>query len=233
MIIMILHNPLTALFVTIASFLGARALQQKWDGNALLNPAIISILSVVVFLTIFDIPYAEYSANVDLINAFLGPAIVALAIPLYHQITMIKKAALAIFVAVGVTCIVAAFGGYQIAHMMGAIQDIQLAIMTKSVTTPITIGIAETIGAKPSLAILFVFVTGISGCLLAKSIFQIFRITNQSAQGFALGVTCHALGVATALQINERAGAFAALGMSLMGIISGILLPILILWLII
>lgn len=228
-----IFHPLTALFVTMGSFLLAQWIQKRMNGHSLLNPVVLSIIIVVSFLIMFDIPYKQYLQNVHLINGLLGPATVALAIPLYHQLARIKKSLLPIGLSISVASLVAAGTGYFLAHKMGAATDIQLALIPKSATTPIAIEIAEKIGTDPSLAVFFVFTTGIIGSVIAGFIFKLVRITDEKAIGLALGVTCHGLGVARALQISEKAGAFAALGMSLMGIISGIVLPILVLWLLV
>ena len=226
----ILIHPLMALFITIGSFLTAQWLQNKINGHTLLNPVVISIIIVAAYIVSLDINYEDYLYNVNLIHGFLGPATVALAIPLYHQLHLIKKSALAIGVAVRIASLVAAGVAYFLSNLMGAPEDLQLAIIPKSVTTAIAIGIAEKIGTQPSLAIFFVFTTGIIGSVIATMIFRIFGITDEKAIGLSLGVTCHGLGVARAFQCSEKTGAFAVLGMSLMGIISGITLPMLVLY---
>ena len=224
----ILIHPLMALFVTLGSFLAAQWLQKKLGGHSLLNPVVIAIALVVIYISALDIPYAEYLENANLIHGLLGPATVALAIPLYNQLSLIKKSALGIVAAVLVASLVAAGVAYYMAVLMGATEDIQLSIIPKSATTAIAIGIAEKVGAQPSLAVFFVFTTGIIGSVIATMLFKLFRITDERAIGLSLGATCHGLGVARAFQYSEKAGVFSALGMSLMGIISGILLPILV-----
>ena len=226
----IIMHPLSALFVTIGSYVAAQWLQKKLGNHSIANPVIIAIAMVVGFLVVFDIPYADYLANVDLIHSLLGPVTVALALPLYHHFPTIKKNLWPIFSITVAACFVAASVAYGLAHYMEAAQDIQLSIIPKSVTMPIAIGIAEKIGTNASLAVFFVFTTGIIGTLIATAIFKICRITSDSAIGFSLGITCHGLGVAKAFQHSKEAGAFAALGMSLMGIVSGIILPIWVLY---
>ncbi len=223
----ILVHPLMALFFTIGSFVLAQWFQKRMGGHSLLNPVVVAITLVVIYIVALKIPYQEYLKNVNLIHALLGPATVALAIPLYNQLTLIKKSLIPIGIAVLASCLVAAGVAYYLTHLMNAPRDIQLSIIPKSTTTAIAIGIAEKIKADPSLAIFFVFTTGIIGSLIATLIFKICRIRNERAIGLSLGATCHGLGVARAFQYSERAGAFSVLGMSLMGIVSGILLPLL------
>lgn len=225
----ILTHPLTALLVTIGSFSFAQWLQKKAHGNSLLNPVVIAIALSVTFIAFSGIGYETYMQGAGFIHFLLGPATVALAVPLYKQIQMIGKQALAVGTAVLTACFVSGFVAWALACSMGASMDIQLSIIPKSVTTPIAIGIAEKIETIPSLAVFFVFTTGILGSLFATLIFQLVKMNDDKAAGFSLGATCHALGVARAFQKSETAGAFAVLGMSLMGLTSGVLMPFVIL----
>lgn len=221
-----LNTPLAAMFVTLSSYLAAQWLQKKTGGHGLVNPVVIAIALVVIYIKTLNIPYDQYLKNANLIDGFLGPATVALAIPLYKQWSMIRRAKTALAVSILAACVTAAGAGFLVAHLMGAGRDIMLAILPKSTTTAIAIGIAHKIGADPSLALFFVFTTGMIGSVIASGVFKLCRIHDKRAAGFALGAACHGLGVARALQMGETPGAFAALGMSLMGIVSGILLPL-------
>ena len=224
----ILTHPLMAMFVTLGSYVLAEVVQKKANGHPLLNPVVIAIAVVVTYVTLLGIPYETYLQHVEVIHYLLGPATVALAIPLYAQLPLIRKSFAAIMVAVGVSCITAAGSAYWLALESGAPEAMRLAIISKSTTTAIAIGIANKINADPSLAIFFVFMTGIVGSLFGVMLLKICRIRDQRAIGLSMGVVCHGLGTARALQEGEQAGAFAALGMSLMGIVSGIALPLLV-----
>ena len=226
----ILTHPLMAIFVTLGSFLLAQKIQEKYHGHNLLNPVVVAIGFVVIYLTALDIPHATYLQDVNIIHALLGPTTVALAVPLYNQLPLIKKSFGAILGAIFISSLVAAGTAYYLADIMGAAEDIKLAIIPKSTTTPIAIGIAEKINIQVSLAVFFVFTTGIIGTMIGAVVFKICRITDAKAIGLAFGTACHGLGVARAFQHNKQAGAFAALGMGLMGIVSGILLPALTLY---
>ncbi|MGV7234813.1 MAG: LrgB family protein [Nitrosomonadaceae bacterium] len=228
----ILSHPLMALFVTIGSFLAAQWFQKKMGGYSFLNPVVIAIVMIAIYIVILDIPYKEYLHDVNLIHGLLGPATVALALPLYHQLSLIKKSIVPISISVVSASLIAAGVAYYLTILMGSSEEIQLAIIPKSTTAAIAISIAEKISADPSLVVFFVFTTSIIGSLIATSIFRVFKITDERAIGLSLGATCHSLGVATAFQYSEKSGAFAVLGMSLMGIVSGILLPFLVLFLI-
>jgi putative effector of murein hydrolase len=221
-----LTHPLMSLFVTIGSYLLAQWVQKKAGGHSLLNPIVIAIIMVIAYLIYFDIPYPLYLEGVDFMNLLLGSVTVAFAIPLYNQLPLIRQSIVAISIAIFVACFVAAFSAYYLAGFMGASKDIQLAIAEKSVTIAIAISIANKIGADPALSVFFVFTTGIIGSVIATGIFSICKIEDEKAIGLSLGVACHGLGLARAIQYSETAGVFAAIGMSLMGFFSGVILPI-------
>lgn len=225
----ILTHPLTSLLVTLGAFSLAQWLQKKAGGHSLLNPVVVAIAITVIFIIASGIGYEAYMEGAGFIHFLLGPATVALAVPLYKQLQMIGKQALAVGTAVLTACFISGFVAWFLANQMGAETDIQLSIIPKSVTTPIAIGIAEKINTIPSMAVFFVFTTGILGSLFATLIFKIVRMDDDKAVGFSLGATCHGLGVARAFQKSETAGAFSVLGMSLMGLVSGILMPLIIL----
>ena len=228
----ILTQPSAALFVTIGSYLLAQWFQKKMGNHDLLSPVVVAILLVVTYIAAFGLSYEQYLEDVHVLYGLLGTATVALAVPLYKQLSLIKQSLFGIGAAVLVCSLVAAGVAYYIAHTMGASEELQLAIIPKSTTTAICIGIAEKIGAKPSLAVFFLFTTGIVGSLIAVPLLKLVRITDDRAIGLALGVTSHGLGLARAFQHSNRAGAFAALGLSLMGMVSGVVLPILVFWLV-
>ncbi len=225
----ILSYPLTSLIVTLGAYSFAVWLQKKAGGHSLLNPIVIAIALVVTFISVSGISYETYMKGANFIHFLLGSATVALAVPLYKQLKMIKKQAVAVIASVLTACFISGFVAWFLAYQMNAGQDIQLSIISKSVTTPIAIGIAEKIGAIPSMAVFFVFTTGILGSLFATIIFKIVKMDNDKAVGFSLGATCHGLGVAKAFQKSETAGVFSVLGMSLMGLVSGILMPFIVL----
>jgi len=226
----IVTHPLMSLIVTLGAYSLAIILQKKAGGHSLLNPVVIAIVMVVLFITISGIDYQTYMDGAGIIHFLLGPATVALAIPLYKQMQMIKKQVVAVTAAVLTACFISGFIAWIIAYQMGAGQDIELSIISKSVTTPIAIGIAEKIGTVSSLAVFFVFTTGILGTLFASLIFKLVRMDDDKAVGFSLGATCHGLGVAKAFQKSETAGVFSVLGMSLMGLVCGILMPFVVLF---
>lgn len=228
----ITHHPLASLLITLCSFSGAQSLQKQFNGHPLLNPVVWSIALSALYIYITDINYDIYMQGGQYIHFLLGPATVALAIPLYKQLQDIKKDSFAFILTVLIACPVAGFSAWALTVWANAPHDIQIAIIPKSATTPIAIEIAEKIKAIPSLAILFVILTGVSGSLLAPSVLKLLRITDEKAQGLAIGIAAHGIGAARAFQTSELCGTYAVIGMCLMGMASGIILPILVITLI-
>ena len=222
----LLNHPITPLILTLGLFAGFTQLADKTGRTLLFNPAPWTILICIAVILLTPMNFEVYKDGTALIHFLLGPVTVALAVPLYKQLPLIQKNAFAILLAVFVGCVVAAFSAWLLAYIMQASEDIQLSILSKSVTVPIAIGVAEKIGAIESLAILFVYTTGIPGAMLALWMFKKLKMNNEAAIGLAMGVTSHGFGTAFAFEKNEQAGTFAALGMSLMGIVSGIAIPI-------
>lgn len=223
--LLILHQPISSLIATLGAYSLALWLQNKANGHSLLNPVVIAIAMVVAFISFTGIDYAVYMKGAGLINFMLGPATVALAIPLYKKLHVLRSQSAAMIASTSIACLTSGFVAWFFARQMGAEQAIQLSIISKSVTSPIAIGIAEKIGAIPSMAVFFVFTTGILGSLFAPMVFKLVRMEDERSIGFSLGATCHGLGVAKAFQNGETAGTFAVLGMSLMGLVAGVFMP--------
>jgi len=224
-------SPLLGLTLTLLAYQLAYWIYQRAHFNPLLNPVLLAILMLVAALTLTETPYATYFDGAQFVHFLLGPATVALAVPLYLQFGKLKKLALPLVVALlagSLTAIVSAVG---IAWLLGASETTLLSLAPKSVTTPIAMGIAEKLGGIPSLAAVLVMLTGVSGAVMAKYVLNVLRITDHGVRGFAVGIAAHGIGTARAFQVSEQAGAFAGLGMGMNGLMTAILAPLLlVLW---
>ncbi len=224
-------SPLLGLTLTLVAYQAAYWIYQRAHFNPLLNPVLLAILMLVAALTLTGTAYATYFDGAQFVHFLLGPATVALAVPLYLQFDKLKKLALPLVVALlagSLTAIVSAVG---IAWLLGASESTLLSLAPKSVTTPIAMGIAEKVGGIPSLAAVLVMLTGVSGAVMAKYVLDGLRIRDFSVRGFAVGIAAHGIGTARAFQVSEQAGAFAGLGMGMNGLMTAILAPLLlILW---
>jgi len=155
----------------------------------------------------------------------LGPATVALAIPLYTQFKRVRSLLLPVVVGLLAGSLTAIASAVMVARLFGASASTQLSLAPKSVTTPIAMGIAERIGGIPSLTAVLVIVTGILGAVGARYVFDAMKIRDPAIRGFAIGIASHGIGTARAFQVNEQSGAFAALAMGMNGVLTALLVP--------
>ncbi len=220
-------SPLLGLTATLLAYQLAYAIYQRARFSPLANPVALAVLILVLLLTLTGTAYQTYFDGAQFVHFLLGPATVALAIPLYQQLPKLRRNWFALMAGVltgSTAAIVTAMGS---AWLLGASSRTILSIAPKSVTTPIAMGIAEKIGGLPSLTAVLVIATGILGATLAPGILRWMRVTDDSVAGFALGVTAHGIGTARGFQVSEEMGAFAGLAMGLSGILMALLLPFL------
>lgn len=214
------------LVLTMLVYLATMALYRRSNCHPLLIPVFPAVVIIVCILLATDTPYATYKQGVEWLNILIGPATVALAIPLYTQRARIRALWRPISVALLVGCVVALFSAMGIAWALGGSWETIISLAPKSATIPIALPMSERFGGLPSLAAVAVAVTGISGCMLAPLLMRIVRSNDPAVEGFAQGLTAHAIGTARSIQINPTAGAFAALAMGLNGVLTAVLMPL-------
>lgn len=222
----ITSTPLTWIIVTMSAYKVGILIYEKTGKHALLQPIVIAYVIMLPILIIAHIPYKQYFESVSILHFFLGPATVALALPLYKNLKLIHAYLLPIFITLFVGGIFTILSAVGILWLLGASKITMLSMTTKSVTAPITLITAHDIGANASLAIGFVVITGLLGALFGTFIFKLLRIKHDAAKGFALGLISHAVGTARAFEISENAAAFSALAMGLVGVFIAVFLPI-------
>lgn len=220
-------SPLLTLTLTLVAYQGGTWLYNKSGNNPLVNPVLIAVLAIVALLAVTGTDYRTYFDGAQFIHFLLGPATVALAIPLYRQIQRVRKSWLAIAVTVIFGSLTAAVTSVGIAWLLGASRLTLLSIAPKSVTTPVAMGIAEQLGGLPTLTAVVVILTGITGAMTASGLLKLVRIRDARASGLAIGIAAHGIGTARAFQISEVAGAFSGLAMGLNALATAILLPVL------
>lgn len=219
-----LENEFFLLAITFGIFFFAKLLQKK-TGVMLLNPILLTIAILIIFLKMTNISYETYNKGGHLIEFWLKPAVVALGVPLYLQLETIKKQLLPILLSQLAGCIVGVVSVVLIAKWMGAPNEIILSLAPKSVTTPIAMEVTKTIGGIPSLTAAVVVCVGLLGAILGIKILKLSRIDSPMAQGLSLGTAAHAVGTSTAMDISSKYGAFASLGLTLNGIFTALLTP--------
>ncbi len=224
-------SPLLGLTLTLLAYQGAFWIYRRTGCHPLANPVLIAVSVLVSILMLTGTSYETYFAGAQFVLFLLGPATVALAIPLYTQFKRVRAMLWPVVAGLVIGSLTAALSAVAIGRLFGASLPTQLSLAPKSVTTPIAMGIAERIGGIPSLTAVLVIVTGIIGAVAARYIFDALRLRDPAIRGFAIGIASHGIGTARAFQVNEQSGAFAALAMGLNGALTALLLPLLGHWL--
>jgi predicted murein hydrolase (TIGR00659 family) len=220
-------TPLLGLAATLLVYRLATDLNRLARGHSLANPVLISIAVLAGLLLATGTPYSAYFQGAQYVHFLLGPATVALAVPMYANLARIRRSARAILPAILAGSLAAAASAMVIARLLGAPREIVLTLAPKSVTTPIAMGIAEQIGGNASLAAIFVLITGLTASLLVGPAMAVLRITDWRARGLAAGTAGHGLATARMLLLSETAGAFGGLAIGLNGVITAIVVPLL------
>jgi predicted murein hydrolase (TIGR00659 family) len=221
-------SPLAGLTLTLLAYQAGMWAFERCGRTPLVNPVLIAVLLLIAVLKGAGIDYKRYFEGAQFVHFLLGPATVALAVPLYNQFHQVRRSAPAMLAALLVGSLTAAGSAVALGWLFGASERTLLSLAPKSVTTPIAMGIAEQLGGLPSLTAVFVILTGIVGATLGTSVLNLIRVTDWRARGFGMGVAAHGIGTARALQVNETAGAFSGLAMGLNGLATAVLLPVLV-----
>lgn len=220
----IFQNELVVVAFTIAIYFLAQKLQEK-TRIILLNPILVTVIIIILFLMVFHIDYETYHQGSRYIDFFLRPAVVALGVPLYKQLEKIKKQALNIIISQLIGCIAGIVSVVLIARMMGAPREIIYSLAPKSVTTPIAIEVSKSIGGIPALTASVVIVVGIFGAIFGYSIMKLTKVKNPIAQSLSMGNAAHAVGTSRSMQISPNFGAMSSIGLIVNGIFTAILSP--------
>ena len=219
-------EPLFWLTLTIGSYLIADFIYRKSNLFPLLNPVAISVLLVSLILIVFNIQYERYFDGAKFIHFLLGPATVALAIPIYRKWDLIVSNSKAIFVSLILGSFFAIFITYVLSLHFELQEELIFSLLPRSVTAPIAMGISEIIGGIPSLTAIITLITGVIGASLGVFVFDIIKLKKMEARGFSLGLASHGIGTARAMSRDKNAGVFAAVGMGLSGLITSIIVPL-------
>ena len=220
----ILQNNLVLLALTFGIFYGARQFQ-KWTGWIVLNPILVTIAVLIVFLTLTGIRYETYAQAGGFIEFWRKPAIVALGVPLYQHLGQIRRQFLPIFLSQLAGCIVGVVSVVVIAQMMGASRETIVSLAPKSVTTPIAMEVCQALGGIPSLTAAIVVSVGLFGAVFGFKVLEVWHIKNPYSQGLSIGTASHAVGTSRAMEKGETYGAYASLGLILNGVLTALLAP--------
>ena len=220
------EGPLLWLTLTLIAYAAGNACY-RWSGyKPYVNTVLVAVVILAFILWLTRTPYGTYFEGAQFVHFLLGPATVALALPLYDNLARLRRSALPVLAAVLVGSTVAAGSAVAIAAALG-VGGMELAsVAPKSATAPVAIGIAEKIGGAPTLTAVLVILTGITGAVFATPLLNLLGIRDWRARGLSVGVASHGIGTARAFQVNPTAGAFAGLGMALNAVATSFLAPL-------
>jgi predicted murein hydrolase (TIGR00659 family) len=220
------RSPLLWLTVTLAVYALADSVSAATKRNPLANPVLHAIWIIGAVLVLTGTPYRTYFEGAQFVHFLLGPATVALAIPLYEHRSTVVRALFPMLGALAVGSIVALVTAILVARMLGAPHDILVAIAPKSVTAAVAMGVTQALGGDPALTAVLVILTGIVGAVAVTPLMNALRIEDWRARGFAAGLASHGIGTARAFQVNAVAGTFAGIAMGLNAFLTAILVPL-------
>ena len=220
----LLSNNIVLLALTFGVYYGARQLQ-KWTGWVVLNPILVTIAVLIVFLKLTGISYDTYQEGGHYIDFWLKPAIVALGVPLYQHLGQIRRQFVPISVSQLVGCLVGLVSVVLIARWMGASREVIISLAPKSVTTPIAMEVCSAAGGIPSLTAAIVVCVGLLGAVFGFKMLEVWHVRNPYSQGLGLGAASHAVGTSRAMEKGDTHGAYASLGLILNGVLTALLTP--------
>ncbi len=219
------RGPLLWLTATLAAYAVGDACFRAANRLPLVNPVLIAVALLGTLLWLTGTPYATYFEGAQFVHFLLGPATVALAVPLALNLPRLKRALLPVIAALLAGSLTAMVSALAILKLFGADQTLMATLAPKSVTAPVAIGISDSLGGSPTLTAVLVILTGVTGAIIATPLLNLLRIKDWRARGFATGTASHGIGTARAFQVNPVAGAFAGLAMALNAILTALIAP--------
>lgn len=227
----VLASPLGLIAITLAGYQLGRWLQERTGGHALAQPVLVTIVVAGTAITLLGVEYDDYRSGTELIAFWLGPATVALAIPLHRQADRLKGFLVPLLAAVMVGAMVSVTSAVLFARVLGADEVLEKTLATKAATTPVAIALAEGVGGTPPLAAVFAILIGTFTAVAGPATLNLLRIRDRRARGLAVGSVAHGIGASRMLREDETEGAVAGLAMGLTALAISLVLPLLALWL--
>ncbi len=220
-------TPLLWLTATLAAYAAADWFATALGRPPLANPVLLAVILVVLLLGATGTEYRVYFDGAQFVHFMLGPATVALAVPLVREARRVRRLLLPIGAALLAGSLTSVVTAVAVAWLLGADPATLASLAPKSVTTPIAMAVAQSVGGIPALAAVCVILTGILGAVIMSPLLALIGVRDDAARGFAVGVAAHGIGTARAFQISELAGTFAGLGLALNGLATAVIVPLL------
>jgi predicted murein hydrolase (TIGR00659 family) len=224
-------SPVFGITVTLLAYVVARRLWDATGRHSLANPVLVCIVLIGGLLLVTGIDYDDYMVGGSVIGFLLGPATVALAVPLYRQLEQIRASLLPVLIGVTVGCCTAIVVGFALTRALGGSEQLALSMAPKSATTPVSIALAETVGGSPSLTAVFTIISGVLGAVAGPAVLTLLRLRDHRVRGLAIGLVSHGIGTSRALHEDPVEGAFSGMAMALNALATSLALPLLLLWL--
>lgn len=221
-------SPLFGLTLTLGAYAAGRWLHRR-TGNVVLQPVLVAIVLVAGVLLVADVPYRDYLEGGSFVSFWLGPATVALALPLHQEWHLVRRAALPVLTGVVVGALVSVVAAVLVTRVAGGSRALELTMAPKAATTPVSIAISEQIGGIPALTAVLTILAGITGAVVGPWLLDRLGVRDLRARGLALGAVSHGIGTSRALQESRTEGAFSALSMALTALATSLLVPLVLL----
>ena len=221
-------SPLLGITLTLAANAVGRWAHRR-TGTPLLQPVLVAVVLVGTVLLVTGIPYRDYLHGAAFIGFWLGPATVALAVPLHHEWHLVRRAALPVLAGVAAGAVVSITTGVLVTRLAGGGRTLELTMAPKAATTPVSIALSAQIGGLPALTAVLTIVAGITGAVIGPWVLDRLGIRDPRARGLAMGAASHGIGTSRALDENRTEGAFSALSMGLTALATSILVPVVLL----
>jgi predicted murein hydrolase (TIGR00659 family) len=225
-------TPLFWLTATLGAFLAAEAFANALKRNPLANPVLIAVALVAVLLRLTATDYQTYFNGAQFVHFLLGPATVALGVPLYRNLTLVRRNLAPMAVALLAGSLIAILSAIAVAAALGAPRVVLISLAPKSITAGVAMAVSETMGGIPPLTAALVIATGVIGAIIVTPLMNALGIRDYAARGFSVGLASHGIGTARAFTVNSVAGVFAGVAMGLNAMLTPILVPLILPWLI-
>jgi predicted murein hydrolase (TIGR00659 family) len=219
-------SPLVFLLVTLLAYQLGLWLRTRTDGHPVAQPVLVAVVVVGALVLALDVDYTAYRSGTELIAFWLGPATVALAIPLHRNVHRLRGLVLPLLLAIALGALASLLSAWGLVLLAGGEDELARTMSTKSTTTPVSIALSETIGGIPALSAVFSVIAGIFGAVAGPTVLSWLRIRDERARGLALGSVSHGIGTSRALHESETEGAFAGLGMGLTALATSLWFPL-------
>ena len=223
-------TPLLWLTVTLIIWAGADRIAIASGRHPAVNPVLISIIVLGAILILTGTSFATYFQGAQFVHFLLGPAIVAIAVPLYRNLDRVRENTLPMIAAVVAGSVTAVVSALSIAALFGVPEPVLVSLAPKSVTAGVAMGIAEHFGGQPALTAVLVVTTGLIGAIIVTPLMNVLGLKDYAARGFAAGLAAHGIGTARAFVVDEVAGTFAGIAMALNAVLTALILPLILYW---